>query len=458
MKKVQRRAFSVLLIILSLLIGVGVFTFNFFHKGSDWVNFSANKHIYSNGVLIGGAIYDRNGNALIQTVDGKRKYSDDANVRCATMHIIGDKKSNISTALQKVYADEMVGYNIINGTYSVNGTGNNIYTTLDSEVSAAAYEQLKGKKGAVCVYNYKTGEIICLVSTPTYDPENVPKINDKDDSYEGVYINRALSSRFTPGSVYKLITSAAAIDNIDDIFEQTFNCKGSVVINGQKIVCSGTHGKQNFKDALKNSCNVAFGQIAVQVGWDNMYKYAESLGMITSHNVSGINTVKGRFSASGEANELAWAGIGQHTDEVSPFAMMRYAGIIANGGILAEPYLVEKITTSSGIRTSFILHKNSERYLSESTANTLAQMMRYNVSEGYGDSRYPDGMEFCAKTGTAELDGDQKSHAWFVGFCKNEKYPYAFAVCVQNGGGGQKVAGAIASKVMAEVKKQADKG
>lgn len=458
MKKVQRRALSVLAIILCLLVGVSIFTFNFFRNGGDWVNFSANKHIYSNGVLIGGAIYDRDGNALIQTVDGKRKYSDDESVRCATMHIIGDKKSNIATALQKVYADELVGYNVINGTYSVNGTGNNIYTTLDSEVCAAAYKQLKGKKGTVCVCNYKTGEVICLVSTPTYDPENPPTIEDGDDSYEGVYINRGLSSRFTPGSVYKLVTAAAAIDNIDDIFEQTFTCNGSIVINGQKIVCSGVHGKQTFKEALKNSCNVAFGQISVQVGWDTMTEYAENLGITISHNVSGINTIKGSIATSGGDNELAWTGIGQNTDEVNPFAMMRYAAIIANGGVLAEPYLVEKITTSSGIRTSFMLHKNSTRYLSESTANTLTEMMRYNVTNGYGDSLYPDGMEFCAKTGTAELDGDQKSHAWFVGFCKNDKYPYAFAVCVQNGGSGKTVAGTIASKVMAEVKNQIDNG
>lgn len=456
MKKVQRRAFSVLLIIFCLIAGVGVFTYKFFSEGSDWVNFSANKHIYSNGVLIGGAIYDRSGNALVHTVDGKREYSEDKNVRCATMHIIGDKKSNIATSLQKVYADEMVGYNLINGTYSVSGTGQNIYTTLNSEVCAAAYKQLKGKKGTVGVMNYKTGEIICLVSTPTYDPENPPTIAADDDTYDGVYINRLLSSKFTPGSVYKLVTSAAAIDTVDDIFDRTFKCKGSVVINGQKIKCTGTHGKQTFKQALKNSCNVAFAQITVLVGWDNMTEYAQKLGITTSHDVSGITTVKGSIAASGEDNELAWTGIGQHIDEVNPFAMMRYMAAIANGGIVQEPYLVEKITTSSGIRTSFLLNKSSTRCLSQSTADTLAEMMRYNVSNGYGDDNYPQGMEFCAKTGTAELDGNQKSHSWFTGFCMNEDYPYAFVVFVQNGGSGKTIAGKIASNVMSEVKKQVD--
>ena len=113
MKKVKRRAMSVLLIILCLMVGVGIFSYRFFHDGSQWVNFTANKHIYANGVLIGGAIYDRDGNPLVHTEDGVRKYSDNKNVRCATMHIVGDKKSNIATSLQKVYADELMGYNII---------------------------------------------------------------------------------------------------------------------------------------------------------------------------------------------------------------------------------------------------------------------------------------------------------------------------------------------------------
>ena len=88
------------------------------------------------------------------------------------------------------------------------------------------------------------------MSTPTYDPENPPVIAANDDSYEGVYINRALSSTFTPGSVYKLVTAAAAIDNIDDIFEQSFVCNKTETVNGQKIVCSGTHHTENFEQAL----------------------------------------------------------------------------------------------------------------------------------------------------------------------------------------------------------------
>ena len=456
MKKVQRRALSVILIIVCLMTGVGYFTFRFFTEGHKWVNFTANRHVYNNGVIIDGAIYDRDGNALLDTVDGKRKYSENENVRCATMHIVGDKKSNVATSIQKVYADRLVGFNIVTGMFSTKVKGNIIHTTLDSDVCAAAYEQMKGKKGAVCVFNYKTGEVICLVSTPTYDPENPPVITEGDDNYDGVFINRALSSRFTPGSVYKTVTAAAAIDCIPDIDSHNFYCEKIMTVNGQKIVCSGTHKEEGFVDSLKNSCNVAFGEISMELGWENTVAYAEKLGITTAHSLSGIPTVKGKIASSGELNELAWTGVGQNTDEVNPYAMMRDMGIVANGGICVEPYIIEKITTGTGIPLNIDKQPDSVRILKKATADKLSDMMRYTVKVGYGDSNFPKGMEFCGKTGTAELDGDKKSHAWFVGFTRNEKYPYAFAVVVQNGGGGYAVARPIAAKVMQAVKNKVD--
>ena len=257
--------------------------------------------------------------------------------------------------------------------------------------------------------------------------------------------------------MYKTVTAAAAIDCIPDIDSQKFNCEKVIKVNGQKIVCSGTHKEEDFQAALKNSCNVAFGEISMQLGWDNTSEYARKLGMTTGHSLSGIPTAKGKIASSGDTNELAWTGIGQNTDEINPFAMMRYMGIVANGGICTEPYIIEKITTGSGIPLNIDKQTDTTRVLSKATADKLSDMMRYTVKYNYGDRNFPSGMEFCAKTGTAELDGDKKSHAWFVGFTRNEKYPYAFVVVVQNGGGGSVVARPIASKVMAAVKNKVDK-
>lgn len=124
-----------------------------------------------------------------------------------------------------------------------------------------ALAALDGRKGTVGVYNYKTGEILCAVSSPTYDPDDVPDVEGNPETYEGVYVNRFLHATYTPGSVFKLVTAAAALDEIPDIGSRTFTCEGSAVIGGETIQCNGVHGTLNFEEALAHSCNVVFGEI-----------------------------------------------------------------------------------------------------------------------------------------------------------------------------------------------------
>ena len=121
----------------------------------------------------------------------------------------------------------------------------------------AALDALGDKKGTVAVYNYKTGEILCAVSTPAFDPENVPDVALDPDRYEGMYLNRFIQSKYTPGSIFKIVTLAAALESVPDILEQTFNCKGSCQIGADIVTCEGKHGKQDLKMAFRNSCNCA---------------------------------------------------------------------------------------------------------------------------------------------------------------------------------------------------------
>lgn len=121
----------------------------------------------------------------------------------------GDKDNNITTGANRAFTDELIGYNLINGVYSLNNAGKDVTMTLDANVCAEAYRALDGRKGAIGVYNYETGEIICMVSSPTYDPQNPPSISANDKS--GVYINRFTSSKFPPGSIFKLVTAAASL-------------------------------------------------------------------------------------------------------------------------------------------------------------------------------------------------------------------------------------------------------
>ena len=138
-------------------------------------------------------------------------YKRQATVRKATLHAVGDLQGNIGTGALNAFADKLTGYSLLNGAFGAQ-RGNDLYLTIDARYNYTAYEALGGKSGTVAVYNYETGEILCMVSAPSYDPLNVPEDITTNDRYKGAYLNRFLSSTFTPGSVYQTVTLAAALE------------------------------------------------------------------------------------------------------------------------------------------------------------------------------------------------------------------------------------------------------
>ena len=327
-------------------------------------------------------------------------------------------------------------------------SGNTVYLTIDARYNYTAYEALGGKSGTVAVYNYETGEILCMVSAPSYDPLNVPEDITTNDRYKGAYLNRFLSSTFTPGSVYKTVTLAAALEEIPDLADRTWTCSGSVQMGDETIICSGTHGEQDIASAFANSCNVAFAQIAQELGPGTLEKYTEQAGLTGSYSISGLPTAKGSFDFDNITDgQLGWAGVGQYHDQVNPAALMIYMGAIANGGKAAEPYLILRTESALGLPSLPHFTTRTGTLISADTAAALADLMANNVTQTYGASRFPN-MDICAKSGTAEVGEGQTPHAWFAGFLRGEETPYAFVVLVENGGGGSSVAGGVAAKVL----------
>ena len=429
MKQIKRRAWAALILAVALLLGLAAYTFRFATEGRDWVNFRANQSLYSGGTLLSGTVTDRNGVTLADVTDGKRIYAADAATRTATLHAVGDAEGNIGTGALTAFADALSGYTILGGV-SDSGT---VALSLDAELNKAAYNALAGRKGAVLLSNYATGEILCMVSSPSYDP--AVGFDETNDWYDGVWLNRCLSVAYTPGSVFKLVTLAAALENIDDLYDRSFDCAGSTVVDGSTINCTGAHGRQTIEEALANSCNVAFAELSLALGGDTLAAYAEKLGFTESLSVSGISTKVGNFDASpDDTAELAWSGIGQSTDLVCPAALLRYVSAIANGGTVSELSLLADRRAG---RT---------RLLSAGTSEELKAMMNYNVVHSYGTWNFP-GLSLCAKSGTAET-GDGTSHAWFTGFLDDPDHPYAFAVIVENGGGGLSNAGPVANAIL----------
>lgn len=450
MKKIEKRTFVCLALTLLLLLGLGLFVLRFFLKGGDWASFAANRHLYnSNGSLAVGRVLDRDGDVLSWVDEsGNRQYYENATVRKATLHAVGDLSGSIGTSALVAFADQLSGYNFLTGADNPFGQGNDLYLTLDARLNYIAYQAMNGKKGAVGVYNYETGEILCMVSTPTFDPANPPTIEDGDPEYEGVYLNRFLSGTFTPGSVFKTITLTAAIENIPDLFSRSFTCTGSTTVGGEEITCPFAHGEMDINSALANSCNGVFAQLATELGAETMIKYVEKAGILDSYSVDGIATAKGSFDLTGAStSQIGWSGVGQYNDLVNPCAMMVWMGAIANQGKTAVPYLIFKTEGDLPLPSLPHFTKKTDQLIDADTAQVVGDMMANNVRETYGSSRFPN-MDICAKSGTAEVGGGKKPNAWFAGFLRNSDAPYAFVVVLEEGGSGANAAGNVAAQVL----------
>jgi len=452
MKKLDKRAYMCLALAAFLFIGVCFYIGKVMVYGSVWVSYPANQHIYTDGKISTGSVYDINGLLLMQnTASGVPSYSDDSTIRKALLHATGDKDGNISTGANKAFAGRLVGYNILTGTYSAKKAGRQLYLTLDAKVCAAAYKAMGRKSGTVGVYNYKTGQIICMVSTPTYDPAKPPTLSEDDTS--GVYLNRLTSVSVVPGSIFKLVTSAAAIEEIPDLDNWTYTCTGELSLGTAKtdrVTCPQVHGEVNFEEALAVSCNCGFANLSLILGSESIEKYTKKAGLTSSYNIDGINTAKGSFEYTDNQVGLAWTGIGQHKDLVNPCSMMVYMGAIANGGKAAVPRLIDSVKFSNGIPAGFFFSRKTNVLIEAETAAKLESMMHNNVVETYGENNFP-GLDLCAKSGTAEVGGGKAPNAWFTGFIRNEGYPYAFIVLVENGGSGSGTAGSVANKVLQEI-------
>lgn len=439
MRKLERRAIICILLAAMLFLGIVVFGWRFVVHGDEWAGFYGNNQVFTNGEINRGTIYDRNDVQLLKCSPEGVSYSDDATLRKATIHAVGDTKGNVSTGAINMWRSQLIGYDILNGTYDTTAKGKSITLTIDAEANRAAYNALNGREGLVGVFNYETGEIVTMVSTPAFDPVS----SEPSDPDSPVYFNTFLMGALTPGSTFKLVTAAAAYDTLDDIDSFSFSCDGHNFYQGENINCVSSHGTVEFETALAHSCNGAFGKLTREVGVDTMNEYVDKLGLTSSLDVNGIQTAEGSFDFSKDSDlDLSWAGIGQNKDLVNPCSMMVYVGAIANGGKAIQPTLIK----SSNFLKKLTGGKSLGNILDADTADKLKEMMKYNVQLEYGEGNFP-GLDIYAKSGTAEV-GTSNANSWFVGFIDNASHPYAFVVWIKGGGAGYVAAGPVANATM----------
>ena len=448
MNRVTKRTWIMGLFLAVLLGGMMFFLWEYVTQAGEWVTFPGSPHVYNNANIGCGTVTDRSGNVLLDITE-ERTYSSDAATRQSTLHWLGDRKGYISASAVSHYAGKMAGFDLVSGVYDSSGEGGEMTLTLSARVQNAALDAMAGRKGTVGVYNYKTGEILCALTTPTYDPENRPDIeNDETGQYDGVFLNKVLSASMTPGSTFKIITCAAAIDNIPDINERVFTCSGEIEVDGEKITCMASHGQIGFEEGMSQSCNIVFAELAMELGKDKMTEEAEKMGFGSSFTIDGVPTLASSYDVSkAETRDLGWSGIGQYTDLVNPMHLNILMGAIANGGVYVTPYYIDSIKTPFGLPTYVGYGTPGERLLKSETADALKDIMRYTVETNYGDSMFP-GLTVCAKTGTGEIGEDKNPNGWMTGFTLDSDCPLAFTIVVENSGFGMAQAGPIAQQLL----------
>ena len=378
------------------------------------------------------------------------------------LEVVGDPQGKVGNAADSFMSSYLLGMEtgfserVLALVKGEQRRGDDVTLTVDSVLStriAKAFStgaKTKGKSGAVVVLNYKTGEVLASVSLPVFDPLNIPE-NVEDDALSPFW-NRALRSTLPPGSTFKIVTAAAAQQNLADASTHVYTCTGATQVLDRVITDAGNaqHGQLKMEKAFTVSCNSAFAQMALLMGDDALRRTAESFGFNDNFLFRDLVVENSVYPTQNRnAVEIAWSGAGQSQVAATPMHMAMIAACVANDGVMMEPRLMRKVVSSAGVIRVRYTAKTYKRVLDEATAATLQAYMKNVVASGTGTAAKVSGLSIAGKTGSAESsqNGKAVTHAWFVGYIDSDALPYAVCVLVEDGGGGGSVAAPIAQDV-----------
>lgn len=334
--------------------------------------------------------------------------------------------------------------------------GASVDLTIDPKAQKAAYNALRGKRGAVVALDPRTGAILAMVSMPTYDPNDLAVPNkatvataynklDKDDNEP--LLNRATVKTYPPGSTYKVVTAAAFLEDDssrgpDTQVEapQVLDLPDTTVglPNYGGAACGG--GQVTLQYSLERSCNTPFAKIGMQLGWDKMREQAAKFGVGESITTP-LPVEKSDMGPQEELAALAQASIGQRNNQMTPLQMAMIAAGIANGGKVMTPYLVNKITGPDGSELDSADPSELSEAVSTEVADKLKQMMIAVVQQGTATAAQVPGVTVAGKTGTAEAGNAPAPHAWFIGFAPADNPKVAVCVFIESGSAGNDATG-----------------
>jgi peptidoglycan glycosyltransferase len=359
-----------------------------------------------------------------------------------------------STLLEGVYKDVLDGTDpLLKDPVALLSSGpaepGDVLTTIDPAVQRAGFEALSGMQGAAVAVDPETGEILAVVSTPSYDPEALTGLGPhtsearqrlSEDEDEPL-LNRALRATYPPGSTFKLVVAAAALEEglYDDVDEPTDSPDPYTLENTSTVLTNEIEGAPcedaSIRTALRYSCNTVFAKMAADLGEEAVREMAEEFGF----NDDGLNvpvSVRESVYPSDMApSQTGLTGIGQYDVTATPLQMAMVSQAIANGGVLTSPHMVSEVRAADGDVLENHQDPDSERVLDEDTAGQLADAMRTVVEEGTGSNAHIPGLTVGGKTGTAQhgVDNSERPYAWFTSYAEGpDGEQVAVAVVVED--------------------------
>lgn len=444
-------------------------------KAPDIADKQGNRRLWAKrNEVVRGTIYDRNKNALTK---GERT----GDLTQSREYIYGDLYSHALGYVNPKYGLNGLeaAYDTELSTYSSVGTGardffkdfdmeklkeafknrdkeekkvgNGLITTLDPAIQKAAYDALGDRKGAAVALNPKTGEVLAMVSKPTYNPNDLDNAMTLGEKEGNPLINRAVAGLYPPGSTFKTITTASALENIPGITTRTFNDTGKLVFNEKQSLSNvggAANGDINLKTAFQVSSNFVFGTLAMDLGNDKLKETAEKFGFNKTIPSDGFTISQSRFPTleKYEKGMIAQCGIGQSSILATPMQMALVASTIANDGVMIEPKLVNEVVDMNGNTVKKVGSKKYSQVIPSGDAATITEYM-VNLVKNNGSMSYFNGMNVAGKTGTAE-NPSGADHSWFIGFAPANDPQIAISVIVENGGFGATSAAPVVGKMM----------
>jgi penicillin-binding protein A len=321
--------------------------------------------------------------------------------------------------------------------------GASVQTTIVPKIQKAAADALGSQKGAVVALNPKTGAVLAMVTSPTFDPNDIAShdIESAGKAYNRLasnsqhpLSNRAAREIYPPGSTFKLVTAAAALADgktPDSMVDSPDRLKlpGTRVYLPNSTNCGGT--KITITQALKVSCNTAFANLGLDVGEDNLREQAQLFGFDRRH-LPDLGGVASQFPDKLNDAQLALSAIGQYDVAASPLQMAMVSAAIANDGVLMDPYVVSTVRSQDLKPIQTHEPQQLSTAMTPEHAKELQQMMGVVVSQGTGQNAQVPGVEVGGKTGTAQSDPKRKPFAWFTSFAPLDDPAIAVAVIVED--------------------------